>query len=212
MPTRTRLDVLLAVLAGLAIAGCSVTSGLGPTQPSGTTQQLLIRSLERALTQLDLSRIGNRTVDADVLVQAGNQGLVSQAIVNQVVNQGFVNPAFVQEFVRIWLKAHGVRMVSDSPDLKLKVFTSVLGTDRGETLLGIPAFQAPVVNVPVPEIAFFKWTRNRGQSELRVFALDGKTGDFVEQLPIGVGHAKVDDYIILLLISFSVDDLDKRPP
>src|SRR5262249_17021419 len=32
----------------------------------------------------------------------------------------------------------------------------------------LPAFQAPVVNVPVPELALFKWTRNRGQTELRV--------------------------------------------
>jgi len=36
------------------------------------------------------------------------------------------------------------------------------------SLLGVPAFQAPVVNVPVPELALFKWTRNRGQTELRV--------------------------------------------
>src|SRR5262245_19563539 len=104
MRTRTRLDALLVPVAALAIAGCSVTAGLGPAQPSGTTQQLLIRSLERALAGLDLSRFGSRTVDADVLVQAGNQGLVSQAIVTQgVVNQGFVNPSFVQEYVRVWL-------------------------------------------------------------------------------------------------------------
>ena len=155
--------------------GCSLTAGLEPTKPSGISQQLLIRSLERGLTQLDLGRFAGQRVDADVFVQAGNQ-------------------VFVKEFVVAWLEAHGVRVVSNAPALKLKVFASVLGTDHSQTLLGIPAFQAPVVNVPVPEIALFKWVRNRGLSELRVYAVDGKTGHFVDQLPLGTGHSKADDF------------------
>ena len=211
MRTRTRLDILLAALAGLAIAGCSVTAGLGPTQPSGTTQQLLIRSLERALAGLDLSRFGTRTVDADVLVQAGNRGSSSQAIVTQGwMNQGFVNPSFVQ-IVQMWLKAHGVRTVRTTPDLKLKVFATVLGTDRGDDAHRHPGVSAPVINVPVPEIALFKWTRNRGQSELRLRPRRQERG-LVEQLPVGTGHAKADDYTILLFIGFSVIDVDKPVP
>jgi len=198
-------------VACFVLGGCSVTSGLGPTQPSGTTQQLLIRSLERALDHLDLQRLAGRAVDADVFIQAGSQGVVNLGLVNPgVVNQGFVNQTFVKEFVVMWLKAHGVRTVSNAAELKLKVFASVLGTDRGETLIGIPAFQVPILNVPFPEIALFKWTRNRGQSELRVFALDGKTEDFVEQLPIGLGRAKADDYVVLLFIGFSVTDVEQR--
>jgi len=203
MHTRTRFDHLPFALACLLVGGCSVTSGLGPTQPSGTTQQLLIRSLERALARLDLQPVSGRAIAADVFVNPGNQGLVGQ---------GFVNPAFVQEFVQAWLKAHGVRMVSVAPDLKLKVFVSVLGTDRGDTLIGIPAFQAPIINEPIPEIALFKWTRNRGQSELRIFTLDGKTEDFVGQLPVGVGHAKADEFTVLLFINFSDTDVDQRAP
>ena len=79
------------------------------------------------------------------------------------------------------MKAHGVRMVPKDPELRLKVFATALGTDRGETLVGLPAFQAPILNVPFPEIALFKWVRNRGQTEC-VFAFDGKTDEFVDQL------------------------------
>ena len=193
MSIRTRLLVPCAAVVCVLLGGCSVTTGLLPTQPTGVTQQLLIRSLERSLAKLDLQRFGGRRVDIDVSAQAGNE-------------------AFVREFVVAWLKAHGVRTALTDPELKMKVFASVLGTDRGENLIGLPAFQAPILNVPFPEIALFKWTRNRGQSELRVFTFDGKTDDFVDQLPLGIGHAKSDDFIVLLFIGFSVSDVDQPVP
>jgi hypothetical protein len=170
-----------------------LSSGLLPTQPPAITQQLVIRSLERGLSGLYVHRFAGRRVDVAVFAQAGNE-------------------AFVKEFVMSWLKAHGVRTVSKDPELQLKVFATVLGTDRGETLLGLPAFQAPVVNVPFPEIALFKWVRHRGLTELRAFAFDAKTEDFVDQLPPGVGHAKSDDFTVLIFIGFSSSDLDKPVP
>ena len=193
MPIRARLPVLAAAVLCVLQGGCSVTSGLLPTQPPGVTQQLVIRSLERGLAGLDLHRFAGRSVDVNVFAQAGNE-------------------AFVKEFVVSWLKAHGVRTVWTDPELRLKVFATVLGTDRGETLIGIPSFQAPIVNIPFPEIALFKWVRNRGHTELRVFAFDGKTEDFVDQLPLGIGRAKSDDFTVLVFIGFSVSDLDKPVP
>jgi hypothetical protein len=42
------------VLALLVLAGCSLSPVPKPTEPSGVTQQLMMRSLERALAKLDL--------------------------------------------------------------------------------------------------------------------------------------------------------------
>ena len=193
MPIRDRLHVIAAAVLCVLLGGCSLTSGLLPTQPPGVTQQLVIRSLERGLAGLYLHRFAGRGVEVKVFAQAGNE-------------------AFVKEFVMSWLKAHGVRTVSKDPDLQLKVFATVLGTDRGETLVGIPSFQVPIVNVPFPEIALFKWVRHRGQTELQVFAFDGKTENFVDRLPPGIGHAKSDDFTVLIFIGFSSSDLDKRMP
>jgi hypothetical protein len=190
MPIRVGARVLAAAVLTVLLGGCSLTTGLLPTQPPGVAQQLVIRSLERALAALYVHRFEGRTVDVAVFAQAGNE-------------------AFVKEFVTTWLKAHGVRTVSTNPDLRLKLFATVLGTDRGETLIGLPSFQAPIVNVPFPEIALFKWSRHRGQAELRVFAFDGKTDDFVDQLPLGIGHSKSDDFTILLFIGFSRTDVDR---
>jgi len=181
----------VAALLGMWLAGCSLASSTGTTAPAGITQQLLIRSLERALSNMDLARIGGRPVALEVAVQSGNEG-------------------FVKDFVTTWLNAHGVRMAGDSPELKLKMFVSVYGTDHDQTLIGVPAFQAPVVNVPVPELAFFKWVRNRGQTELRLWALDSKGDVMVDAPHPGVGRSKYDDFTVLLFFGFSLSDVDTR--
>jgi hypothetical protein len=190
------------VLVSLLVAGCSITTGLLPTQPTGVTQQLMLRALERGLAQLDVPRLGARRVQIEVFAQPGQLRDEPRP----------VNDVFVQEYVTAWLRARGLRAVATDPDVTLKVFAGVLGTDRGETLIGIPALQVPVINVGLPEIALFKWTRNRGQSEMRVFAFDARTGDFVDQLPPGVGRSKSDDFTVLLFIGFSVTDVEQRLP
>jgi hypothetical protein len=188
MPSVARTAI--AALLGLALAGCSMASSTAATAPAGVTQQLLIRSLERALAEIDRSKIGSRPVAIEVTVQAGNEG-------------------FVKDFVTTWLKAHGLRVVGDAPEMKLKMFVSVYGTDHDQTLIGIPAFQAPVVNMPVPELALFKWIRNRGQTELRLWAFDPKSDTIVEAPGRGVGRSKYDDFTVLLFFGFSLSDIDK---
>jgi hypothetical protein len=179
------------ILACLLLGGCSLWSPQKPTEISGITQQLLIRSLERALAQLDIELLKGRNVAVQVFLQAGPE-------------------TFVREFIVSWLRAHGIRTVADSPEINVKAFASVFGTDTDTTLIGIPAFQAPVFNVPVPEIAFFKWQKNRGQAELRLYEFDGKTDLVVNAPRPGIGHAKHDRFTVLLLIGFTQSDLEKR--
>ncbi len=184
---RCRSIVALAVC--LAVSGCSLSPVPAPTQPSGVTQQLLMRSLERALAKLDIERLKTQTVTVEVFHHAGPEALI-------------------KEFIAAWLTAHGVRIVPASPDLKVKAFASVLGTDTDSALFGIPAFQAPLVNVLVPEIALFKWQRNRGVAEMRLFEYDPKTDAIVHAPPIATGRAKLDKYTVLIFIGFTYSDVD----
>ncbi|HEX9409155.1 MAG TPA: hypothetical protein VGA23_05845 [Methylomirabilota bacterium] len=193
--TRIRaISLSVALMCCLVVGGCSLASQLPPTQPAGVTQQLMIRSLERALAQLDLGKLRGPGVNVDVFVQ-----FVQNA-----------NQAFVKEFVTAWLQAHGVRTVSESPEIKVKLFASVYGTDSDHTLIGIPSFQAPVVNVPFPEIALFKWERNRGQAELRIYEFEAKTDTLLGMQAPGIGRAKYDNFTVLLFIGFTVSDVEKR--
>jgi hypothetical protein len=182
----------VAALVGLLLAGCSLANSINPTAPSGITQQLLVRSLERALSGLDLARARGKPVALEVAAHAGNEG-------------------FVKDYVATWLRAHGLRVATDSPEEKIKLFVQVYGTDKDQTLIGVPAFMAPVVNFPIPEIALFKWVRNRGVAELRMWAFDGKGDVVVDTPPPGVGRAKYDDFTILLFFGFTRSDVNTHP-
>jgi hypothetical protein len=165
---------------------------LTPQEPSATSQLLLLRSLDRAIARLDLSQLAGRTVDVELVTQAGAQ-------------------AFAKEVVKERLRERGVHLSSDAPALKLLVLATVLGTDRGETLIGSPAMQAPIVSVPAPEIALFKWSRHRGLAELEIAELDPQSGELLARLGPEVGHAKKDDFTVLIAINFTVTDIDLPP-
>ena len=53
------------------------------------------------------------------------------------------------------------------------------------------------MNIGVPEIAFFKWQRNRGVAEMRLFEFDGKTDAIVNAPPTATGRAKLDKFTVL---------------
>jgi hypothetical protein len=194
MVTSARLRsmrVSLALMGCLLAGGCSLAGQLPPTKPEGVTQQLLIRSLERALAQLDVTKLQGPGVNLEVFVQTGNQD-------------------FIKAFVTTWLRAHGVRTVSEFPEVKVKLFASVYGTDSDRTFIGIPAFQVPVVNVPFPEIALFKWERNRGQTELRIYEFEGKTDTPLAAQAPGVGRSKYDNFTVLIIFGFTQSDVEKH--
>jgi hypothetical protein len=184
---------LVAALA-LLLGGCAFSVQVPATQPPAITQQLLARSLERALAQLDVKRFAGQQVTAEVFTQGGPQSGTQ---------------AFVKEFVVAWLGERGIRVEPQGAVVALKVFAPVFGTDQGQSLIGIPAFQAPVVNVLVPEIALFKWVRNRGQAEVQIYSFDAKTNTFLAKTPASIGRAKFDDFTVLLIINFTVTDVDK---
>jgi len=190
---RARRAAKLAWAGSLLLTGaCGHSILLTPQEPSATTQLLIVRSLDRAIAQLDLSRLAGRRVDLELVAQAGNL-------------------AFAKEVMKERLRERGVHLSSDAPEIKLVVLATVLGTDRGETLVGSPAMQLPIVSLPAPEIALFKWIRHRGLVELEVEALEPGSGDLMAKLGPEIGRAKHDDFTILIAINFTVSDVDDQP-
>lgn len=190
---RTSLAVVPCVALYLLLVGCG-TARVTTTHRSGIEQQLLVRSLERAVAQLDIMGFEGRRVALELYAQTDDR-------------------AFAKDFITAWLEQQGVQVVSDreKSDLYLKIFASVLGIDQFLMFFGVPSFAAPFVGVPLPEIALYKSVRNRGHVEIHVYAFDGPTGAFTDKLPAAIGKARYDDYTILILISFSSTDLDESP-
>ena len=181
------------VVAAIALAGCGVTK-ITLTERSAVEQLLLVRSIDRAVARLDTTPLLGRHVSLELYALTRDQW-------------------FAREYVMARLQERGVSFVADSAkaDMQLKVFASALGVDRGETFLGIPAFTAPVLTVTIPEIALFKWVRNRGHTEVQTFIYDPRTDQFLTRVPDSVGRAKYDDFTVLLFFGFTMTDLDKHP-
>jgi len=194
---RTSLDVVPCVALCLLAVGCAGTAPgtarVTTTYRSGIEQQLLVRSLERAVAQLDITRFAGRRVALELYALTDDR-------------------AFSKDFITAWLEQQGVQVVPDreKSDVYLKVFASVLGVDQFLTFLGVPSFPAPLVGVPVPEIALYKSVLSRGHVEIHIYAYDGRTGAFTAKIPAAIGKARYDDYTILILISFVSTDLDEE--
>jgi hypothetical protein len=186
--------VLLVFLLSLAALGGCTTRQVTVTDRSAVEQELLVRSLERAIHDLDLTALQGRTVTLDLFGLTRDQ-------------------SFAREFLAARLQQRGVHVtgVTEEADIRLRAFATVLGVDQGETLLGIPQMAVPLVGIPIPEIALFKWTRNRGAAEVQLFAYERPTGRFLARVPDVTGASKFDRFTILILVNFTVTDLDRRP-
>ncbi len=178
---------MLCLVNVLLASACAFSNQVSPQEPSATTQLLLVRSLDRAIAQLDVRHLAGRRVDVELIAQAGNHD-------------------FAIELVKKRLRERGVQLSSDAPQVKLQVFATILGTDRGETLIGIPATYVPIFGVGSPEVSIFKWVRNRGLVELELDTLEPKSGEVMDRLGPVVGAARRDDYTVLLFITFTLTD------
>ncbi len=175
--------------------GCAISTQMTLTHRSALEQRLLFRSLERAATQLDSDPLRGKRVAVDFLTLADAEAR-----------------AFAREFLVARLREGGVQVVSgeEGADLRLKVFASVLGVNQSETLLGLPSFIAPVVGLAVPEFALYRSVRTQGRTELQAYVFDGHTGEFRTKTPWNEGKSQYNQYKILILINFTLSDLDQR--
>lgn len=191
-PALPHVLVLLFALAGVA-TGCT-TVRVTATERSSIEQRLIVRSLERAAVRLDTASLVGRRVKID-LFTLGNDAF------------------FAREFLRARLETRGLQFAGpgDEADVTIQVFAAALAVDTADTLLGIPAMQAPVLAVPIPEIALFKLERSRGHAEIQTYTYD-RSGRLIDRLRDAKGEARYNRVTLLIFISFALTDIDDPPP
>ena len=189
LKTLSRIVILCACL----LEGCAVSTQVTNTSRSSIEQELLVRSLERALATLDTQQFTGKIVTVDFY------GLTP-------------DKDFAKEFFTAWLQEQHVRTSTDpkQAQLHLKVFASVLGVDQGQSFVGAPSFTVPVMGLVVPEIPLFKDVRHSGHAEIEIYTLDAGSDEFVDKSPPAIGEARYDDYTILIVINFTKSDVDKK--
>jgi len=188
--TQKLSGVLVSCVGVFFLAGCAISPQITNTARSSIEQRLLMSSLERALSGLNIEELKGKTATVDFY------GLSSDT-------------DFAKEYFTAWLQSHHVQIAPDpkQAQLRLKVFAPVLAVDKGQSFFGAPAFTVPIIGVGVPEISLFKDERHSGHAELQVYLIDADSGEFIDKSPTTTGAAHYDDYTILLVINFSRSDM-----
>jgi hypothetical protein len=181
----------LLVLAGLG-AACT-TARATATARSSIEQRLLVRSLERAAVRLDTTSLLGQRVRIELFT---------------LTNDAY----FAREFMRARLETRGVRFAGpgEEADVSIRVFAAALAVDTADTLVGVPAMQAPILAVPIPEIALFKLERSRGRVEVQTYTYDSN-GRLLTRLRDAKGEARYDRITLLIFIGFTRTDIDDPP-
>ena len=68
----------------------------------------------------------------------------------------------------------------------------------------------PLLGFAFPEIAVFRDVKHSGHAEIKIFATDAETGDFVGESAPAIGKSNHDDYTVLILVHFTRTDLEKE--
>jgi hypothetical protein len=187
---------VLALL--VLLSGCAFSTEIPSSSPSGLDQLLILSSLERAAVKLHLNRYRGKRIYIDFFSQLSNDG-------------------FIKKYLVTLLQKVGADVVDDvkQADLTLKTFAAVAGIDHAESFIGLPAITPPVVGVTIPEIALYKALRDRGYTDLRIYAFDRRTGNFMaEESPRAIGKSKYNRYTVLIAINFTLTDVTQpvKPP
>ena len=192
-PALARTCLALVVLGLGGLAGACTTTRATATTRSSVEQRLLVRSLERAAIRLDTSSLVGHRVRLELFTLTNDAH-------------------FAREFMRARLETRGVRFAGpgEEADVSIQVFAAALAVDTADTLVGLPAMQAPVLAVPIPEIALFKLERSRGHAEVQTYVYDS-SGRLLTRLRDAKGEARFDRITLLIFIGFTRTDIDVPP-
>ena len=161
--------VILGAVALLfigAVTGCHTVRQTDP--PRTATEELLISTAaNRALTNEDFSWVkGKRIFVEDKYFESYDKG-------------------FAVSLIRQCLSKNGGLLTStnDKADLIVELRSGALSINSQETLFGIPATTLPVPvtgAVSLPEVAFYKSTKEDSISDLYLFIYERESGNFVQ--------------------------------
>jgi hypothetical protein len=174
------------------LAGCGVSELV--TKETALGQELLYRSLERAVNDLDVKAYTEGKIAVNLYTQTGD-GL----------------QVFAKEYLVDRLKERGLQIVPDrsQADRVLDVFIWTLGIDTDQALIGLPSLPVPLYGLSTPELALYKSLRNQGKADIQVYCFDARSGEFIGKTPDFSGSAHHTEHRLLLFINFTRSDLDR---
>jgi hypothetical protein len=176
-PKRTLRSILIAWFSGLALAGCG-TMRSSDTQRTATEQFLISHAIDEAVGRMDFRVLSGKSV-----------------FFNEDYLEDTVQKRYLASSLRQQLLASGVQLEEkrEDADYIVEARSGVVGTNRSESMFGVPALSLPPLlpGIPTstPEVALAKKTNQQAAAKIAVYAWNRQTGRRVWQSGLVMAEA-----------------------
>jgi len=184
------------VIALLSLWGCALNFETTKSARSPIEQMLISQALQRCLADAAPPVSSRQSVAVEAVGLTGDQ-------------------AFVVSQIEKWLAWEGFDVPKDKDgkeNLIARVSIEAFGTLQDGTFFGIPPIGGGLLPIALPELAFYKVTRQRGFARLSVDFIDKKNGRLVRSTSVHEGDAYHDMYVFLFVFNVTSTDLLPPPP
>lgn len=174
---------LCLACAPTLLVGCGTTRTTN-TQRTATEQLLISDAIDRAVQEVDFSKLSGQSVYFD------------EQHLKNVVDDGYLISSLRQH-----LLASGciLKDIRSQANYVVEPRAGAVGTDSDELLFGIPATNVPQVTLlsglpsAIPEVPIIKRRHQRGVAKIAVFAYRRETGEPVWQSGIATNESTAND-------------------
>ncbi|MBL0010388.1 MAG: hypothetical protein IPP22_03915 [Nitrosomonas sp.] len=194
---KTIRTLFLSMLLFGLLSACSTTQKITNSARTATEQLLISEAITRSLPkQIDLPL----PMPKGAIVKLDVTGLTPDKDMAKGVVAG-------------WLGFLGYT-VQDGPEnaaYRVNLVIDSLGSEVGNTFIGIPPVEASLLPIALPELALFKAELQSGYARFHLDVFDMPSGRFIASSSPFIADTFYNAYTVLFLISFNKTDLTSPP-
>lgn len=204
-----KMLVLIPCTLGL-LSACSIVHKSVPSARSAIEQLLLSEAIIKSLPEqlerpLPIPQGASIVLDASGIMSK-DKDIVRQVVAGWLGKQGY-------HVMAGWFGKNGYHVQGDigKATHRINVIVGSLGTETGDTFVGIPPIQSFIIPFATPELAFYKAQYQTGFVKLFFDIYELPSNRFVRSTYPFYAETHYNDYTVLFLFSFKKTDLIPVP-
>lgn len=201
-------QVLYLTILGL-VSACSTVHKATQSPRTAVEQLLLSEAVIKSLPEQLESALpipqGAKVV-IDTTGTSEDKDIVRQIMAGWLGKQGY-------QVMVGWFGEEGYEVQGDInvATHRINVNVGALGTEFGETFIGIPPIQSTIIPFSTPELSLFKAQYQTGFVKLYMDIYELPSNRFIKSTPPFFAETYYNDYTLLFLISWKKTDLIPAP-
>ncbi len=206
------------------LTGCAMTREPSRTPRTAIEQLLLSQAMTRSLEHVSVPLTAQDSIYVEIAGFAPDRPTLESRFVDttgseaspqlRVLRHQASDLPVMQSKLEGRLGEVGLSVRSGwkEADYRIQVTVDALGTEQGESFIGMPAVQSVLLPFSLPQLTLFRAQAQKGYVRFTLDVYDAKTGRLVRSLAAQEGAAYYNQYTLLFFMTFEGTDLMSRPP